>query len=132
VRRPPNNNAIAFAEILLAFSEGPCTVKELQERTGLRINTVYEYIRAAHKRKAIYRSGWHEGTGRGSTRYAAMYSLGVGRDVQMPRLTTAQNNENRNARRRMKKLINRITGVSSNELPQRGQEEGARETADAC
>jgi hypothetical protein len=68
-------------------TEGPATVAQLVERTGVSSTTVYHCIRKYHaaEDKKVYICRWH---GHGSGSRSAVYAWGDGDDVELPKVKT--------------------------------------------
>lgn len=81
-------NAMSQALVIKALLEGPSSLRELAEVSGLHYVTVREYMSAMHKAKAAHISGWEKDMrGRDNIK---VYSLGSGKDRLRERMTQAQ------------------------------------------
>lgn len=77
-----------MAKLTRALLDGPCSIVELQEVSGLSINTIHTYMRALRKEKVVHISAWEkDATGRDSFR---VYKMGTGKDVARSRKSKAQ------------------------------------------
>lgn len=88
LRKPVRLGALSMAKLTRALLEGPCSIQELQEVSGLSVNTIHTYMRALRKEKAAHISAWEkDATGRDSFR---VYKLGPGKDAPRSRKSKAQ------------------------------------------
>ena len=86
--RPVRLGPLSVAKIMRALLDGPSTVPELQETSGLSVSTLYEYLRALRKEGVVHVSGWEkDATGRESLR---VFKLGPGKDAPRQRKSKAQ------------------------------------------
>lgn len=73
---------ICIAKMIGALVEGPQTVAELSELSGLSEYTVRRYVKAMRKERALHIDSWEEDSAGRVT--AAAYSLGKGNDAKRP------------------------------------------------
>lgn len=94
--------------MVAALAEGPATVQDIAEETGLTDMSVRGYIRAMRKRRVIHIARWeHDAAGRQTL---AAYQLGQKRDaVRVPPRSRAEMARHYRARKRDA----RILGVSA-------------------
>jgi DNA-binding transcriptional ArsR family regulator len=86
--RPVRLGPLSVAKIMRTLLDGPSTVPELQEISGLSVSTLYEYLRALRKEGVVHVSGWEkDATGRESLR---VFKLGPGKDAPRQRKSKAQ------------------------------------------
>lgn len=76
-------NAIAIAELMVGLQDGCHTMLELADMSGLSIQTVRNYCKQLHKRKAIHVADWSEDAKGGRT--LKVYELGPGDDMPKPK-----------------------------------------------
>jgi len=80
--RPLPISAISWSKLIGALLDGPCTVKDLVEASGLSDPTVRFQIRAMKKDRNIYIAAWEpDARGRHNVR---VYALGRRADVRKP------------------------------------------------
>lgn len=83
VRQNTRPGHVAVARLVAALVEGPQTMWDLTEASGLNQTTVRGYLRHMYKQKAIHVAGWEvDKTGRLSLR---AYKIGACKDVPKPR-----------------------------------------------
>ena len=88
LKKPVRLSALSMAKITRALLDGPCSVPELRDVSGLNVSTLHEYMRALRKEGAVHISGWEaDATGRDSLR---IYKLGPGQDSPRRRKSKAQ------------------------------------------
>jgi DNA-binding transcriptional ArsR family regulator len=88
LNRPVRLGPLSVAKIMRALFDGPCTVPELQEASGLSVSTLYEYLRALRKEGVVHVCAWEkDATGRESLR---VFKLGPGKDAPRQRKSKAQ------------------------------------------
>jgi DNA-binding transcriptional ArsR family regulator len=86
--RPVRLGPLSVAKIMRTLLDGPSTVPELQEISGLSVSTLYEYLRALRNEGVVHVSGWEkDATGRESLR---VFKLGPGKDAPRQRKSKAQ------------------------------------------
>jgi hypothetical protein len=57
---PIRANALADAMMIRALLDGPCTISDLSEASGLVRRTVQERVKALRKVKAVYIAHWEQ------------------------------------------------------------------------
>lgn len=78
-------NAMSFAIMVRSLCDGPKTVHQIAEASGLRVWTVRHYVKSLHKQEVVHIHGWvPDSMGRDAT---VIYAWGMGIDVPR-RLTT--------------------------------------------
>lgn len=75
-------NALAFAKMVGALLDGPCTVEELAETSGLAASTIREHIFAMRRERVLHIAAW-EPDRRGRTQ-RMVYGLGRRADARKP------------------------------------------------
>jgi predicted ArsR family transcriptional regulator len=91
-------NALAFAIMVRALYDGPKTLHQLSEITGLHLWTVRHYVKAMQRQEVAHITGWtKDSMGRDTT---AHYALGMGVDMPREAKTGAQKQKALRARRR--------------------------------
>lgn len=86
--KPLRLNALSAALMMRAMLDGPCTVKELIEVTGLARQSVWRYLRALHKVGAIHIAEW-ESDALDRPQIPA-FSMGVANDKARPKQPRAR------------------------------------------
>lgn len=72
--------------ILRLLMEGPKTIADLAERTGIRYDTVREFVNELHTGGVVYISGWRKLVKQASP--SAVWTLGIGLDAPRPKAKT--------------------------------------------
>ena len=109
--KPVRLSALSMAKITKALIDGPCSIPELQDVSGLNINTLREYMRALHKEGAVHISGWEaDATGRDSFR---VYKLGAGKDSLRRRKSKAEVARDCRKRKHNALILQAFAGVVS-------------------
>lgn len=102
-------NAMAVAQMIAALSSAPHSAYELEEISGLSIQTVRYYLKALHKAKAIYIADWTE-DGRGN-RTTRSFMIGNEDDAKKPqRISAKEACAKYRAKIRQIKLMQQMTG----------------------
>jgi len=96
-------NAFTQARMIRMLCDGPCTIQELADDTGLHYNTVQVYMRELHRVGAAHIAAW-ERDGRGRDQIK-VYGLGVGKDAKRRKLTGAERQAACRARRRERETL---------------------------
>lgn len=106
--RPSRPAHIAVAVMVAQLVEGPATVPEIAEESGLTERSVREYMRAMRKRRAVHVARWeHDAAGRQTL---AAYRLGAKPDAaRVPPRSRAEIARHYRARKRDAQLL----GVST-------------------
>lgn len=81
-------NALAVSHMITALCNGPHSAYELQDISGLSIQTVRHYLKALYKNKAIHIADWTE-DGRGN-RTTRSFMIGNEDDAKKPQRITAK------------------------------------------
>jgi predicted ArsR family transcriptional regulator len=101
---------ITLAKTLRVLLDGPATVHEIAEVTGVMPRTAAEWMRALRKEECAHISGWvPDSRGRDAT---AVFSLGKGKDKPRHRFTEAERQARRRAKKRQLHIQSLITGVA--------------------
>lgn len=102
-------NAYSFARMIKMLVDGPQTVSEIVEDTGLHRVTVSRYLRELHRAKAVGICAWEpDAKGRDAIK---VYELGrTGRDAKRAKMTQAQRQEAYRARKREKAVHQMLAG----------------------
>lgn len=97
-RRPAvKMSAVLQARMIRMLCDGPCTIREIAEDTGLHYMTVQVYLRELHRVGAVHIASWDKDSrGRDTIK---VYGLGVGKDAKRQRMTDAQRQAASRARR---------------------------------
>lgn len=103
-----NSNAHSWALLVRNLMEGPCTVTELQEVTGLRRMTLYEWLANLHAANAARISAWE--LDRNNRPTVAVWVLEEGPHAKRP---PKQPRTIKNMKLREKNRNERITGVAA-------------------
>jgi predicted ArsR family transcriptional regulator len=91
-------NALSFAMMVRALYDGPKTLHQLCEITGLHVWTARHYVKAMQKQEVVHITGWtKDSMGRDAI---AHYALGMGLDMPRECKTGAQKQQALRARRR--------------------------------
>ena len=94
-------NALSFAILVRAMYDGPKSLHQLAEITGLHLWTCRHYVKALQKQEMAYITRWDKDTmGRDATPY---YTLGMG--VSMPRSSKTGGRRQRELRARQRAAI---------------------------
>ena len=104
---------ICIAEMIRALLDGPKTVAELSELSGLSQYTVRRYVREMKKRKAAHIAAWEEDTAGRVT--AASYRLGEGKDATRPARPRDNATRMRQYRQRQKQVA--LLGALAGSMP---------------
>ena len=92
-------NALSFAKMLRCLTDGPSTIREVCDETGLHYVTTREYLAALHKEKVIYIAAWdRDAHGRSCIK---VYGLGEKADAKRPRLSDRERQVNYRNRKRL-------------------------------
>lgn len=75
-------NAIAFAKLIGALHDGPCTILEMVEVTGLHRVTIEGQLRALRREGLVHICGWEKD--RRGRYQVKVFLLGRKRDVPAP------------------------------------------------
>lgn len=88
LKRQVKLGAMSFAKVLRALTDGPSSAQELQEATGLSLETLHNLMRALRKEKLAHIGSWEkDALGRDTIR---IYRLGPGQDAPRRKKTKAQ------------------------------------------
>ena len=93
---PPNNkgrpivklSAVLQARLIRMLCDGPCTITEIADDTGLHYVTVQVYLRELYRAGAAHIAGWEKDS-RGRD-LIKVYGLGPGKDAQRRKMTGAE------------------------------------------
>lgn len=90
IKKPAHSriNALSVAKMLKALLEGPTSIYELTDVSGLHIHTIRAYMNAMVKEKCAYVSGWEKDSRNCDN--IRIFSLGYGRNVARSRKSKAQ------------------------------------------
>lgn len=102
---PPSNkgrtimkmSAILQAHLIKMLCDGPCTIQEIADETGLHYMTVQVYLRELRKAGAAHIAAW-EKDARGRD-VIKVYALGPGKDAKRQKMTGAERQAACRARR---------------------------------
>lgn len=102
--RPARPAHLAVALMMGRLLDGPATVQDIAQETGLTEQSVRDYMRAMRKRRAVHVAGWeHDTAGRQTL---AAYQLGRKPDaVRVPPRTNAERMRHYRARKRDAHLL---------------------------
>jgi predicted ArsR family transcriptional regulator len=102
--RPARPAHLAVAIMVSLLIEGPATVQDIADETGLTEQSVRDYMRAMRKRRAVHVAAWeHDKAGR-QTR--AAYRLGRKPDAaRVPPRTNADRMKHYRARKKDAQLL---------------------------
>lgn len=92
-------NALSFAKLMRCIMDGPSTISDAQEETGMHYVTTRRYLKALHRERVIHVCGWEPDV-RGRP-VIIVYALGDKPDVARKRLSHTQRQQ---AYRNRKKL----------------------------
>ncbi|MGQ0710007.1 MAG: helix-turn-helix domain-containing protein [Rhodoferax sp.] len=110
--KPVRLGPLSVAKVMRALLDGPCSVLELQQVSGLSTSTLHAYMRALRKERVVHISGWEkDATGRDSLR---VFQLGAGRDAARKRKPKALVARECRQRKQEARMLQRVAGV----LPQ--------------
>lgn len=88
LKRQVKLGAMSFAKVLRALTDGPSSAQEMQEATGLSLETLHNLMRALRKEKLAHIGSWEkDALGRDTIR---IYRLGAGQDAPRRKKTKAQ------------------------------------------
>lgn len=91
-------NALSFALMVRSLCDGPKTLHQVAEATGLHVWTVRQYVKALHKQEVIHIKGWiPDSMDRDVT---AIYAWGMGIDMPRRCMTGAEKQRKRRQRLR--------------------------------
>jgi len=90
-------NAMSYAMLIKLLMDGTRTAEELAQETGLHKQTVYDYTKELHKRKAVFIADWEkDNMGRDCM---PIYMIGTDPDAKRTAMTRAQIAANYRARK---------------------------------
>lgn len=113
-KRPIKINALAVAKVMKSLLDGPCSINELRDVSGLGLNTISRYLNAMVKEKCVHVSAWEKDSmGRDALR---VFSLGYGVTAKKTRKSKVQLAAERIARRRVKAMNAAFAAVHVKEL----------------
>ena len=102
-------NAITQAQLIKLLLEGIYSCRELAEHSGLHYVTVLQYTRELHRVGAAHISSWEkDDRGRDAIK---VYKLGAGKDAKRQRMTQAERQQKRRAKKRMAEVIHMTAGT---------------------
>jgi len=90
-------NAVLQAHLIRMLCDGPCTIQEIADETGLHYMTVQVYLRELRQAGAAHIAAWEKDS-RGRDQIK-VYGLGVGKDAKRRKLTGAERQAACRARR---------------------------------
>lgn len=115
LNRPVRLGPLSVAKVMKTLLDGPSTVAELQDASGLSVSTLYEYLRALRKEGVVHVAGWEkDATGRESVR---VFKLGPGKDVPRQRKSKAQIARECRQRKSVAKMLQLIAAPMSPSFP---------------
>jgi hypothetical protein len=76
------SNVSAYAEAIYSLSQGPCTIRELVDESGMAHNTARKFIFSLRRRSMVHIAAWEKDTTGRFT--VAAYGWGEGKDVKRP------------------------------------------------
>lgn len=102
--RPARPSHLAIALMMARLVEGPATVREIAEETGLTEFSVRCYMRAMRRHRAVHVESWeHDTAGRQTL---AAYRLGRKPDaVRVPPRTNSERMKHYRARKRDARIL---------------------------
>lgn len=108
-------NHVLTARMIRMLLDEPCTCKDLADETGLRILTVWAFIRALRKEGLVRIAVW-ERSGASTNVNVRAYKMEPGRDAPRPKpMTNAEAcrrySAARKLRREQMRVINALAGV---------------------
>lgn len=116
---PPSNkgrtimkmSAILQAHLIKMLCEGPCTIREIAEETGLHYMTVQVYLREMYKAGAAHIAAWEKDSkGRDVIK---VYALGPGRDAKRRKMTQAERQAAHRARKLERNTLQALVNPAS-------------------
>ena len=114
---PPRNkvqrrmSALCLGKLIAAMQDGPHTVYELAEITGLHKNTVRAYVLSIHAEQAAHIAEWSEDA-RGYRTIPA-YILSPGKDVKRPKMDEVARRAKWREKERQRRLMLKLAGNDS-------------------
>jgi predicted ArsR family transcriptional regulator len=90
-------SAILQAHLIKMLCDGPCTIQEIADETGLHYMTVQVYLRELYKAGAAHIAAWEKDS-RGRD-VVKVYALGPGNDAKRRKMTAAERQAACRARR---------------------------------
>src|ERR1035437_2710788 len=112
LKKPPRTkiNTLAVAKMLRALLEGPTTITELEEVSGISLKTIRPYVNALLKEKCIHVSAWEKNSI--NRMVIRVFSLGHGKSVPAPTKTRAERNKDYALKQKARTLTNAITKIN--------------------
>ena len=108
------SNVTAYILLFQALEEGG-NIEDLQEESGMSINTVRKFVAVAHRRKMVHIKAWDKDSLGRHTR--PVYALGAKVDAKRPpQQTSTERSRKRYERERILKL--QLLGQQHEEHPQ--------------
>lgn len=81
-------NAVLQAHLIRMLCDGPCTIQEIADETGLHYMTVQVYLRELRQAGAAHIAAWEKDSkGRDIIK---VYALGPGKDAKRRKMTGAE------------------------------------------
>lgn len=107
-------NALSVAKMIRAMQEGPSTVHELIEISGLSLFTTRHYVLTLHREQACHIAHWEQDS-RGHYSTPA-YAMGEGKDAKKPkRITGAQRSKIYRQRVKQLETLRALAGSESSQ-----------------
>lgn len=105
MRKPPTTkgrtivkmSAVLQAHLIKMLCDGPCTIQEIADETGLHYMTVQVYLRELYRAGAAHIAAWEKDS-RGRD-VIKVYALGPGKDAKRQKMTGAERQAACRARR---------------------------------
>lgn len=115
---PPGNkgrtvvkmSAVLQAQVIRMLCEGPCTIREIAEETGLHYMTVQVYLRELYKAGAAHIAAWEKDV-RGRD-VVKVYALGPGKDAKRRKMSGAERQAVSRARRAERSALHALVQPS--------------------
>lgn len=114
---PPRNksvrrvNCIALTKMVKAMQEGPHTLHDMVEVTGLAIMTVRHYVLSMHAEQVVHIDHWEQDS---RDRYTTpAYVMGPGKDAKRPVVGQKESNRRYRARQQMKRVLDALQGTAA-------------------
>lgn len=104
-------NAMLTARLVRMLWDGPCTVKDLCEETGLHYVTVSCYVRELYKAGVAHIPQWEKDS-RGRD-LIKVYKLGPGKDARRAKMTRCQISARYRAKRDAARLLSVQAGLGT-------------------
>jgi hypothetical protein len=95
-------NQEVYALVFKAFLEGPCSITELEDISGMHRVTLQSLMRVLKRHKVVYISAWEKD--RLGRDCSAVFTLGKGRNIPKQRKTPAERQADYRSRQQLRLL----------------------------